>query len=251
MSDKHLVCDIGNTKGKFAIISNNEILESWNYDTTNIAENFDKSLEKYSYPVALSSVVPEVSECIRTLCQKHERPLYEVGPLNQNILSGMNKEMGADRVASAVGAYCIYGKRKHPTIVMTFGTATTILAISAKGEVVGGLIHPGLGLLLEALYSRCALLPHIEISGAHPSLGFDTTTHISHGALLGHIGLIKEWLTVSRNTLGNTADIVTIATGGWDIELEKHCQLFDTVDQELTLKGISLLAESEKSIGAH
>ena len=115
--------------------------------------------------VALSSVVPRVTAALREMTMRYFGfAALVVGP---GIRSGMPilyddpKEVGADRIANAVGAFDLYG---GPTVVVDFGTATTFDAISAKGEYMGGAIVPGIEISLDALFEKAAGLRRVELS---------------------------------------------------------------------------------------
>jgi type III pantothenate kinase len=235
-----LALDIGNSYIKCAVFTNGQIGEIWRYQTSDVQSAAQDFLDRSHAPVALSSVVPAATVAINQSCSDIDRPLYVVNPLSQKVLTGMHPDMGADRVAAAVAAWKIYGQGKLFTTFMTFGTATTLLTISENGQTGGGYIAPGVGMMFQSLHEKTALLPHLAMQGAEYELGHDTESHIQNGVLVGHIGLIREWLSVARKHA--TGDSVTVATGGWDETLEKHCKLFDFVDQDLTLKGVHLLA---------
>src|SRR2546429_4839829 len=109
----------------------------------------------------------------------------ELGPgVNSGmpILYDNPKEVGADRIADAVGAYDLYG---GPTIVVDFGTATTLEAISAKGEYMGGAILPGIEISLDALFGRAAALRRVELVEPRNVIGKTTVESIQSGAVYG------------------------------------------------------------------
>ncbi len=237
-----LAIDVGNTYIKGALVGLDHIGSVSRYATTSVEEAARNLLaDGAAEPIALASVVPAATECIKSLALAKQREIFEVKPHTQKLLSNMHPEMGADRIASAAAAWKIYGKGQ-PTVVMTFGTATTLLAISAEGKIVGGYIAPGLTMMLDVLYERCALLPQLSITNVSTELGQDTQTHITNGVLLGHIGMIRAWLDEAKRTLGGTA--VTVATGGWNQELQNRLHLFNHVDDDLILKGIYVIAEN-------
>lgn len=240
---KCLAIDVGNTFIKSAVIGDDFVGPVTRFATKEVEVAAKVLLGDDSRePIALASVVPAATDCIRSLALAKQREIFEVKPHTQKLLSNMHPEMGADRIASAAAAWKIYGKGQ-PTIAMTFGTATTLLAISSEGRIVGGYIAPGLTMMLDVLYERCALLPQLSITNVSTDLGQDTTTHITNGVLLGHIGMIRSWLEEAKRTLGGEA--ITVATGGWDHELQSRIHLFDHVDDDLTLKGIYVIAESQ------
>lgn len=239
--------DAGNTKIKFAQYKAGQITDVNSIATGDQVKQvilYRNIFSKSTLPIALSSVVPKVTEAFVKEAAVVNRSLYCVRPLEQDLISGVNKEMGADRVCEAVAAWQIYGGGKKPVIVMGFGTATTLLTIEADGKVGGGFIGPGLGSMLEVMHIKTALLPLLDIEGAKAELGVDTQSHMKNGALLGQIGLMKEWLSVARASLGS--DAVSICTGGFDHVLSGFAQLFDFTDDMLTLKGLTILAERQQ-----
>lgn len=157
----------------------------------------------------------------------------------------MAAEMGADRVADAVAAWRIYGESKTPTIVMSFGTASTLLAIDANGHVSGGWIAPGITAQLEVMHDRCALLPLLAMDKPSLALGFDTETHMRNGVFVANVGAAAQWIKTAASNFASPA--VSVATGGWSEVLQNHEPLFDHVDKTLTLKGVYLIASNHSA----
>ncbi|HEY9787630.1 MAG TPA: type III pantothenate kinase [Candidatus Obscuribacterales bacterium] len=233
-----LVIDVGNSNVKYALFKNGKLTRTWRHATASIKESAADIVRQSSSPVAISSVVPEAEAHLRELLSG--RKIVEINALSQTMLSGMDETMGADRVADAVAAWKIHGKGKRSVAVVGTGTATTILAITRNGHVLGGWIAPGLAVTLEVLHDRCALLPLLEMKGQSLELGYDTDTHMRNGVFAGHIGLVREWLALARKALGGRP--LTVGTGGWSKTIQEHGGVFDVVDPELTLKGIYLIA---------
>jgi type III pantothenate kinase len=165
---------------------------------------------------------------------------HEVTGTSQKVLGNMHELMGADRVADAVAAWSLYGKPGQPIVAMSFGTASTLLAVDGKGNVIGGWIMPGMKALLKAMHDACALLPLLEMENQGTTLGVDTETHMRNGVFVGCIGAAREWLKTASGQVSGTA--VSVATGGWSSVLQQHGKIFDHVDPSLTLKGIHLIA---------
>ncbi len=233
-----LVIDVGNTNVKYALMRNGKQLKFWSHPTADTASSCGGVLCQSRAPVALCSVVPEASALIRH--NARDRELLEVSASTQTVLKRMHPAMGGDRVAAALASWKIYGKGRKSVVSMTFGTATTLLAIDKQGNECGGWIHPGVSMTLEALH-RCALLPLFQMKNPSIALGHDTATHTQNGVFLGHIGLVKEYLKQAAAQLG-VRDPLTVATGGWAQTLQDHGALFHHVDPQLTLKGIYLMA---------
>lgn len=236
-----IAVDVGNSFIKSALFEDDQLVDFWRQETTNAEGAAEAIVKRPAVAVAVSSVVPTATEQIVRILTQAGREISFVKPNTQKILSNMNPEMGGDRVADAVAGWCIYGERKKATIVMGFGTATTILAITDNGRVAGGLIAPGLNLMFQVLHEKCALLPLLSSEGAQAILGNDTDSHIKNGVLLAHMGLIRQWLDSAKQDL--EGEIITVATGNLAKSLEVHENLFDAVDPMLTLKGINLIAQ--------
>lgn len=234
-----LAIDVGNTNVKYALFKNSKLVKFWSHPTADTSLRCDSILKESRATIALSSVVPSATTHIKKFAGK--RRLIEVTAATQTMLTNMPAEMGADRVAAAIAAWKIYGKGKRPVVVMSFGSATTLLAISATGEQRGGWIAPGMSMQMESLH-RLALLPSIAMTNPSTTLGFTTETHTRNGVFVMHLGGAKEAIRRAEQELGCKA--ITVATGGWSAALQQHEAVFDHVDAELTLKGICMMAQA-------
>jgi len=189
--------------------------------------------------IALSSVVPDMLHSLRACCQKYFR--LEPMVLRPGIRTGLKlldkapKEVGADRIADAVGALKLFPDRN--LIVVDFGTATTLTAITKRGEFLGGNILPGVRLALEALVERTAKLPSVEIVPAAGAIGRSTVESIQNGLYWSNVGMVKE--LVARMTEEVFADDppLVIGTGGFAHLFEREA-LFDAVVPDLILVGL-------------
>ncbi|HEX4924912.1 MAG TPA: type III pantothenate kinase, partial [Bdellovibrionales bacterium] len=144
--------------------------------------------------VAICSVVPDLVHSLKNCCQKY----FKINPfiLQAGIKTGLKikyknpLELGADRIANAIGATLLYPGRN--LIVIDFGTATTFCAINRDKEYLGGLIHPGLRLSMEALESKTSRLPAVEIIAPKEVVGRSTVENIQAGLYYGHLAIIKD-----------------------------------------------------------
>jgi type III pantothenate kinase len=147
-------------------------------------------------------------------------------------------EVGADRLVNAYAAATLHGA---PAIVVDLGTATTVTAVSAGGAFLGGAIAPGVRLGVEALATRTAKLPRVELRLPDRAIGRDTAEAIRSGVVLGHLGMLRELIDRIAGELGaegGTAPRVVLtgglATEPWLAELAG----VDVVDPHLTLRGL-------------
>ncbi|MBI4532443.1 MAG: type III pantothenate kinase [Candidatus Melainabacteria bacterium] len=252
-----LAVDIGNSQITCARFVNGQLANITNSNTAD-AEQAACYIAKAAAGdiVALCSVVPNVGNLIENHLKSSGCQLIRVATTSQKLLCGVYDSMGADRVANAVAAWKLYCQ-KSPAVVLDFGTATTLTAVSSQGKFLGGLITLGLGQTMLALSRQAAQLPNVSIhhtsdlthkySGGSipkngPSLAFSTEKAIVNGALLAHLGTIAAWIKLASDEL--KAKPITVATGGWSDTLARHTKLFDVVEPYLTLKGIYFIAEA-------
>ncbi|MCS7064969.1 MAG: type III pantothenate kinase, partial [Fimbriimonadales bacterium] len=153
--------------------------------------------------------------------------------------------VGADRLANAVGAKTRYGL---PAIVVDFGTATTLDAISRESIYVGGAILPGVELMLESLAGRTARLPRVALGDTTRPIGRTTPESLRSGVLFGSAGAIEHLITLFKQELGSDAHVV--ATGGLAERVAPLCPQIQTVDPLLTLEGLRTIYERNCSIGS-
>ncbi|MFZ5773990.1 MAG: type III pantothenate kinase [Thermodesulfobacteriota bacterium] len=192
--------------------------------------------------VIIASVVPVMQAAWSAFAAKHltAKPLV----VGDNLETGMPvlidnpREIGADRIVNAVAAYEEY---RASLIVVDFGTAITWDCVSARGEYLGGAIAPGLGISMEALGSRTAKLPQVDISTPPPSaIGTNTVAAIKAGILFGYGGMVDGLIRRLRQAMAPSSPI-TIATGGMAGLIAPYATSIDHVDPMLTLKGLRLL----------
>jgi type III pantothenate kinase len=204
--------------------------------------------------IIISSVVPPVESTLAQVCESyfHLKPLFvEPGiKTGMAVLVDTPSELGADRLVNAIAAYEKYGGPAGlPLIVVDFGTATTFDVVSAKGEYLGGIISPGLGISADALFSRAARLGRVDIKRPPKVIGTTTVTHIQSGLYYGYIGLvdgilermITEMQQDSRGGSGSAPKI--IATGGLARLIAEDSRFISVIDEMLTLYGLRLVFE--------
>jgi type III pantothenate kinase len=189
--------------------------------------------------IALSSVVPDMIYSLRSCCQKyfHHDPMV----LRPGVRTGLKilykdpKEVGADRIADAMGALKLFPGRN--LIIVDFGTATTLTAVTKAGEFLGGNILPGVRLSLEALVEKTAKLPSVEIVPVGNAIGRSTVESIQNGLYWSNVGMVKE--LVARMTAEAFPDEkpLVVGTGGFS-HLFTSQKLFDAVVADLILVGL-------------
>jgi type III pantothenate kinase len=196
--------------------------------------------------VAVASVVPAVSAALEAVTARRDRPLLLAGAGTVPLPIRVDRpgEVGADRLVNALAASRLYGM---PSIVVDLGTATTFDCVAGDGAFVGGAIAPGIELGLEALASRTARLPRVELRTPDRAIGRDTVSAIQSGAVLGYQDLVAGLLARIRRELADAddtavADVHVVLTGGlsalpWVQALEG----VEAIDPDLTLKGLAIL----------
>lgn len=145
------------------------------------------------------------------------------------------KELGADRI---VDAYAAYQRFKSAVIVVDFGTATTVDAVSADGEFLGGMIFPGIKSSTDALFEKTAKLTKVEITKPYFSLGRSSSESLQLGTYYGYLGSIERMVFKAKETVGNDAKV--IATGGFS-RLFSEERIFDYTVPTLQLEGIRMI----------
>ena len=189
--------------------------------------------------VAACSVVPDLIYSLRACCQKYFR--IEPMIMRPGIKTGLKirykdpKEVGTDRIADAMGAVKLFPGRN--LIVVDFGTATTVCAISRDREFLGGNILPGLRLSMDALEANTAQLPSVEIKPVRSCIGRSTVESIQSGLYWSNVGMVKEIAGRITEELFPDDPPVLIGTGGFS-HLFARERLFDEVVPDLILSGL-------------
>lgn len=193
--------------------------------------------------VALVSVVPRWTEAVADLTRRMGRALLIASPATIPIPVHVPEpeRVGADRLLDAFAALRLHGA---PVIVVDLGTATTVDAVDASGAFVGGAIAAGLELSLAALANGTAQLPRVPAAIPERAIGRDTAEALQSGAVLGHIGLVRELTERIGGELAGddrTRPRVVVTGGLSAAPWASHLPGVDVIDPELTLKGLALL----------
>jgi len=192
--------------------------------------------------IVISSVVPPLDPVLREMCEKYfsTKPLF----VEPGVKTGMPvhyenpADVGADRIVNGVAAFEKYG---GPCIVVDFGTATTFDCVSSKGEYLGGVICPGIGISADALFSRTARLPRVEIRKPSRVIGTNTVGSLQSGLYYGYLALVDGILERLLAELGKETKVV--ATGGLGSMIGTGSKYIKNVDDFLTLEGLRIIYE--------
>ena len=247
-----LAVDIGNSNISLGVFRGEELKATWR-----IATDVNKQADEYEAMFhgmlsirslqpscikesVICSVVPPLTGVFQEFCERYlgHKPLI----VGTGVKTGIRihyespRDVGADRVADAVAAYHKYG---GPVIVVDFGTATVLDAISGDGVYLGGAIAPGIGIAAEALFARTSKLHRVELLAPSTAIGKNTVDSMQSGLIFGYVGLVEELVRRFQKELGQKARVV--ATGGLAPIIAKETPVLETVDPDLTLEGLRLI----------
>jgi type III pantothenate kinase len=194
--------------------------------------------------VAISSGVPRVTAELRAMTSRYFGfPALVLEPgvrTGMPILYDNPKEVGADRIANAVAAYELYG---GPSIVVDFGTANTIEAVSERGEYLGGAIFPGIDVSMDALFGRAAALRRVELVAPRHVIGKSTVESIQSGCVYGFSGQVDALVDRFQAELG---ECTVVATGGLADPIIEHSRTIQHYEPWLTLQGLRIVFERNR-----
>ena len=252
-----LAIDCGNTNTVFSIWNGTRFLSTWR-----IATDHKRTADEYFVWLSslmmltktdaqvteaiISSTVPRVVFNLRVLCDRYFkcRPLV-VGkpdcrlPVAPRVDQGTT--VGPDRLVNTVGAHDRHG---GDLIVVDFGTATTFDVVDHDGAYVGGVIAPGVNLSLEALHMAAAALPHIDVARPEKVIGTNTVACMQSGVYWGYIGLVEGVVREVRRERDRPMKI--IATGGLASLFAQGTELFQSIEDDLTMHGLVLINDFNK-----
>ena len=254
-----LVIDVGNTNMEFGLYRGAELIGSFRLMTDANRTSDEVGLWLCQYfqrfglelgqveDVVIGSVAPQVmhtlSRAIRTYVGRE--PLVVDDGLDPGLpyaAGGGDERLGPDRAAADVAAIVKYGA---PVIVLDFGTATTLDAVSRDGVYLGGCITAGVRVSVEGLFQKTALLPRVELVKPDTVLGLTAVGQIQAGAVLGYIGAIEYLIRQARAEMGEP-EAKVVATGGLSRMVADNTGLIDVVDPQLVLDGLRILYERRK-----
>ena len=249
-----LAVDIGNSTVKFGVFNREELVSRFHIPTVHsqtaeeIKDLTEKNLNAAIHAVIVSSVVPELNDSFQKFAETNfgQKPFFVHHALNfgLKILYDPPESLGIDRLVAAFAAAEKYGK---PVIVCDFGTATTIDAVNAKNEFLGGIIAPGMNLLADALFRRTSQLPKVEVKKPESVFGNSTGDSIQSGIYFGYVGLVDGIVRRMIKESGENPKI--IATGGFAGTIAESSETIETIDEDLMLEGLRLVYEKTTESG--
>src|ERR1044072_7472283 len=249
-----LVIDAGNSNLTLGVFRDAELVAQWRLVTDReksaaqysreISELFARSdVElKAIAGIAIASVVPQLDGALAEIATKAfgVTPLFVDHTTNTvlKLLYDTPAELGADRIVDAAAALAKYGA---PCIVVDFGTATTFSAVNGAHEYLGGVIAPGVMISAEALFSRTAKLPRVEIKRPDKVIATSTRGAMQSGLYHGYAGLVDGVLEKMIAEMGSQPRV--IATGGLAAVIASTSRFIEKVDEKLTLDGLRSVYE--------
>ncbi len=253
-----LLCiDCGNTNTVFSVWDGQDFIATWRTSTEHqrTADQYfvwlstlmaHQKINVEIDEVIISSTVPRVVFNLRVLADRYFncRPIVVGKPecaLPQQPRVDAGTTVGPDRLVNSAGAYSRHGGN---LIVVDFGTATTFDVVAEDGAYVGGVIAPGVNLSLEALHRAAAALPHVDISRPQAVIGTNTVACMQSGVFWGYVGLIKEICARIRDEYD--APMKIIGTGGLARLFEQVDNLFDVIEDDLTMHGLTVINDYNK-----
>ena len=251
-----LAIDVGNTETKLGCFGpSGEVTQMWRV-TTELRRTADEygvfftqlfatgGLDHRAIDaIAIASVVPHLDRILESACERffgtaptflkaHKQTLMPV-------TTDRPSEVGADLVAAAIGGRARYGA---PLIVISYGTATVFMAITARGEYAGVAIAPGINISIDALVGHTAKLPQIALEAPTRAIGRNTIEALQAGIVYGFVGQTEALVARMRAELGSDAKVV--ATGGLAEVVARSSSTIDCIDPHLSMIGLRLFHET-------
>lgn len=253
-----LTIDIGNTSIAIGLFEGEKLHTTWR-----MATNIQRMADEYATfllnmlhhqdldatditEVAMCSVVPPLTATFVDLAQRY----FHVTPLvvGAGVKTGVRirqdnpREVGADRIVDAAAAHHLYS---GTVIIVDLGTGTTFDVVSKEGDHLGGVIAPGIAVAAEALFTRTAQLPRVELTYPKRVIGTNTIAAMQSGIVFGYIALVEGMVARIQKELGEKA--LVVATGGYAQLIAKETDVIDVLNPDLTLIGLRLIYQMNKA----
>lgn len=255
-----IAIDVGNTNMVFGIFEGARLMGSFRLKTDVNRTSDEIGLLACEYfqkfgldalrveDVIIASVVPPVMYTLTSAIIKYfdRKPLVVDDGVDPGLPYGVSgdERLGPDRSVACVGAMEKYGA---PLMVLDFGTATTLDAVSAEGAYLGGCITAGVRISTEALFQKTARLPNVELAMPESVLGCTAVSQIQAGAVMGYIGAMEYLIRRAKAEMGVSPEqIKVVATGGLARMVADHTDLIDIVDSQLILDGLRIIYERHR-----
>ena len=260
-----LTVDAGNSQTVLATFAGDRLVDGWRV-TTSPRATADELLFTWRgllrdtevTGIAACSTVPALLPSLRQLLDRLAVPVTLIGP---GVRTGVPlhvdnpREVGADRVVTALAAHERYGRRPdgtgRPVVVVDFGTSTNVDAVGPDGQFLGGALAPGVEVSLDALAARAAQLRSVELTVPPQAIGKNTVAALQSGLVLGFAGLVDGLVDRIGAELGAQfgAPPVVVATGGLHPVVVGSCRTIDARDPDLTVHGLRLAFERHQGAG--
>ena len=256
MSSTLLVVDVGNTNVVLGIYREERLVSSWRLATARdrTADEYgilarqliDGSVNGSLDGAIVGSVVPPLNGAMAAMIRQYFNvdPMFVEPGVKTGIAIHVDnpQEVGADRIINCAAAQELFG---GPTIIVDFGTATTFDVVTENAEYVGGVIAPGLTISAEALFARAARLPRVDIRRPPHVIGTNTVVNMQSGIYFGYLGLVDGLLARMKREITGLKRV--IGTGGVATLFGEDSEHIDVVDPELTLKGLKLIYDRNRT----
>ena len=260
-----LAVDVGNSHTVLAVFDGDRVAGCWRVRTQPRATADELQLlwrgllrDTEVTGVAACSTVPQLLPTLRQLLDRLDVPVTLIGP---GVRTGVPlhvdnpREVGADRVVTALAAHELFGRRPdgtgRPVVVVDFGTSTTVDAVGPTGAFLGGALAPGVEVSLDALAARAAQLRSVELTVPTQAIGKNTVAALQSGVVLGFAGLVDGLVTRIAAELISQFGVgpVVVATGGLHPLVVDSCRSIGEREPDLTVHGLRLAHQRHQAGG--